>query len=65
MSDDTAGCEHVFSVTLGFNVGSEETGPWVATCTECGHTERGNDSRSEIGVSAWSSEPTSDSETAS
>jgi hypothetical protein len=55
--------KHVYSVTLGFNMASEETGPWVATCTECGYTERGDDSRSQIGISAWSGDPPGDSET--
>jgi hypothetical protein len=56
--------KHVYSVALAFNMASEETGPWVATCTECGYTERGDDSRAEIGVYAWSGEPT-DPETTS
>src|SRR5262245_4591777 len=29
---------HIYLVVLGFNLGSEETGSWVATCTGCGYT---------------------------
>jgi hypothetical protein len=57
VNDETPEHKHIYSVVLGGNMGDNDDQSWVATCRECGHTERGDDAPNEIGIFSWSGEP--------
>jgi hypothetical protein len=61
VDEKTTDHQHVFALTLGGNP-CQEPMPWTMFCRECGYTERGDDARTQLGIS-WSGKSRGDSDT--
>ena len=57
MNGGPTGHEHTWSVVFLDMVGNNNDQSWIATCPECGLTERGDEAPRELGVEQWTGEP--------